>query len=222
MQKITFNGDILKTILQAAASAVSDDRFDRPALCFIRIKVSEKTIKATALDGWKMIQTEHQHDCADVTPFDCYIKPVKLPRHYGSVTIEKLVARNQPAARLSVEVSDGELSYLFLEPQETKVFKSIENIIPPAVPELSICVDAKKLIEILKPFTKTLDLYNAVQLRFAGDEKGIEQQKPIRLVSVCKDLTASAILLPIRRPKQDDPRYPWKDGQTTEGDGNDN
>lgn len=222
MQKITFNGEILKTILQTADSATSDDRFSRPALCFIHIEVSESTIKATALDGWKMIQTVHQHDCADVTPFDCYIKPVKMPRYYGSATIEKLVARQQPAARLSIEVSDGELSYLFLEPQDVGIFSGIENIIPPAVPELSICVDAKQLATLLKPFTKTIDRNNSVQLRFAGDEKGIERQKPMRIVSVCRDLTASAILLPLRNVNQDDPRYPWKDEQTTEDGGDDN
>ncbi len=194
MNKITLTSDQLKRIFKVVQSTISNDVL-RPILRYAKATVKNNELTIVALDGYSLsrCKLEIKEQEAD---FDFYFKPFTLPKTLISAEIEKL----DDKVIFTLNCSEWQQSYII--PQSSGDFVDANNIIPSRVENYSISFDATRLINALKPFTKSGG-YHTVKLNLVPAEKnGINATRPGVLTGKIGDVNVEIVVLPIRNTKE--------------------
>lgn len=190
MQKIKLSSKEIKQIFEVAQSCISGNA-SRPLLQYAKASVEGKQLTVISCNGYKLarLTTELSEDCGEV--FDFYFQPFKLPKGTTGAEIEK----TDDAVEITLACEKWNLAYTVPQPQGDYV--NADKIFPQTDASLTVALNASMLIEALKPFTKTSNRNNYVQLNFVKGE-GISKTSPVVLSYFHDKEKIETVVLPIR------------------------
>ena len=194
MKKITFPAETFIDLVNTCESSISKEEYEyRKALKFINIKADCGHIKACSLDGYMLSIYEIESINQNVDePFECFIKPIKIPKNAYQVTIELI----DDYVELTVEEEFIKSKYYIDQPKEKYI--DYEKIYRPEETNAKIALSAKKLIRLLKPYTKNF-FSDKILISFDNEKK----MNPIYIESLDHCTKAKSLLLPIRYIERD-------------------
>lgn len=191
MKKIELSADALDLLFEVAKSTIAKSE-ERPLLNYIKIEVTETTLTAVAVDGYRLSRFSLQHK-QEVEPFSCYIKPFIIPKTLDTASIEV----TESAAIITLHCCGYDLAYSFIQPKGGG-FPDSAQLIPNTDEALEVAFNARMLAEVLKPFSKCADRHNLVKFSFCRSNDGINKVTAALLTNCGDDMKIQTMLLPIR------------------------
>lgn len=199
MGRVTISAEVLKNIFKVGKVTIAGECiWERPALKFIKITVTDTEIISESLDGYQMARLTQKHTDKNVQPFTGRLKPVLISRDLTGATIEAEETEKRMKTSLTLHYADNEVVYTFF-PEIGKEFIDFDSIKPDTEKELSVSFNAAMMTKFMKCFTGYRDDKDAVvTLKFKRKENGINEQSPMLFTKHVNGVKVEAVLLPVR------------------------
>lgn len=191
MKKITLTNSQLKRVFEIAQSAISKDAA-RPIFQYAKATVCSNEFTSVSLDGYMLSRIKLKLSEPAEENFEFYYKPFALPKTLQTVEIEK----TDDAVEFTLFCTEWKQKYIFSQPQSD--FVDVEKIIPTTDESLTIVLDAKMLLEALKPLAKSPERHNAVSFNFVRLNNGIASLSPMIVTRKEDGISYETLILPLR------------------------
>jgi DNA polymerase III sliding clamp (beta) subunit (PCNA family) len=199
MNQITLKAETIIALIKSVKNTI-DKNCPTKIMSTIKMDVSEGCITASACDGFRVMQARVAYDKKEVTPFTFYMDTLDIPKDVESVEIREI----ENGAEVELFKQGAKILYKFETPEGK--FPDLSVIIPRTDEALTVELNAKKLIELLKPFAKQKDKDHRVRLSFGKvQSEGIGRSSPKLEAAdtVCGlvdgIISYQAIILPLRK-----------------------